>query len=1017
MKKIVVFFTMAALLVGFAAVASAGQFSKTPLDPFNSKRGNVTERTGLGENAVDVVGVNIDSVGVYNFTDFVNGIVYLDGLLYIGAETNGLQILDASDPTSLSLEGSENTYDVTGVAVSGGYAYVGDASGIFAVYDVSDPTTPTVHGAASTVSEPLLTVTVDGGYAYCGSSSGTLYIFDISDPSSPTLSGSLTFASEYAYNVVVEGDTAFVANGKFAFGGDISGLRIVDVTDRTTPTLINSIDFPSTSIVQGVAIDNDLAYITWASTTSGGGLEVYDVSDVDNPTSYGSYAYGDEMRSIAIQGDYAVISAGYSGVMVLDITDAGNDNFSETGSYIAWDYCDQLVVNGGDFFNNASASTIAFDGSAAGLAASVTPSNSLTLDAITSSAFPAVDVDVTVVDQDLAAVTGLTSSEFTISEDASGQTITNVADNGSGSYTISYTTSNTTEDGSSRSVTVDLDNGGLTDSATDSYTAPTAAATELTIGTPTVLTGDTACVPVTVTSFSDVSTLELYINFHPSVVSFDTLTSVPMDEPVFNAAADSVFRVTWSSVTPITLSDGDTLFCMYWVNDALASGDTTIFDWDSGSSFLADSDASVFTGVTYNDGWLAGLTLMNISGNIAYNTNGNVVDGVTVDLTGDATASTTTDENGDYSFSDLEPGTYYVTPSYEVEGHTSVNALDVFRIQQHIATDPSFTDGFQYVASDVDGGTTVSTIDAYKIQRVIVVLDTNFTRGDWNFIPTNYGTNTSNWDSAWDEWAVGLVTDDVTGVNFDGVRIGDVNNTWPNNFVAAKTGNEEVSGNLYLTDATVNPGEATTVELRANGLAEVGVVEFHIEYDPEMISLEDMDLSALPGAVSSDVDGEIHVVWVNVQSALPCDDRTLATFEFQAAETSGASEITLNDVVMGNSQGHELNPAVDNGTVTVSATTSLEGDNALVTEWALRPAYPNPFNAYTTISFDVKDASNVRIQVYNVLGDLVTTLVNDNLAQGRYNASLNANTLSSGTYFVVMKSSGFNKIQKIVLLK
>lgn len=1015
MKKVMVVLAM----IGLAfQVGYAQQFGRTANDAFNSKRNtNIEGRLPGGTNGVDVVGVNIDSIGAVDYTDFASGIAIDSDTLYVGAGANGFQVVDASDPTSMSVIGSEVTYVAYGVAKSGNYAYVGDATGIFVVYDVSNPASPSVEGTVATVSDPLLSVTVNGDYAYCGSTSGTLYVYDVSTPASPSLAGSLALASEYSYKVVAQGDTLFVPNGKYAFGSDISGLRIVDVTNPASPSLINSIDFPSTSIVQGVAIDNDLAYITWASTTSGGGLEVYDVSDVDNPTSYGSYAYSDEMRDIAIQGDYAVISAGFSGVLVLDVSDAGNDNFTEDGSYITWDYPDQLVLNGDIFFANANASTIAFDGSAAGLAASVASSNSITLDAIDATAFPAVDVDVTVLDQDEVGVTGLTSSEFTVTEDASGQTISNVADNGGGSYTISYTTSNTTEDGSSRSVSIALDNDGLTDSDSGSYTAPTAADTELTIGTPTAVTGDTACVPVTVTSFSDVSTLELYINFHPSVVSFDTLTSEVLDEPVFNAAADSVFRVTWSSVTPITLSDGDTLFCMYWVNDALASEDTTIFDWDSESSFLADSEASVFTGVVYNDGWLAGLTLMSISGTIAYNTNGSLVDGVTVDLSGDATSSTTTDENGDYSFSDLEPGTYYVTPSYEVDGRVSVNALDVFRIQQHIASSPSFDDGYEYVAADVDNGTSVSTIDAYKIQRVIVALDTNFARGDWNFVASNYGINTSNWDGAWDEWAVGLVNEDVTGVDFGGVRVGDVNNSWPNNFLVAKTGNEEVSGNLFLTDATVNPGEATNVQLRANGLAEVGVVEFHIEYDPEMVTLEEMDLSALPGAVSSESEGEIHVVWVNVQSAMPCDDRVLANFEFQAAETSGATEITLNDVVMGNSQGLELNPAVSNGTVTVSATTGLEGDNALVTDWALRPAYPNPFNAYTTISFDVKDASQVRVQVYNVLGDLVTTLVNDHLAQGRYNTSLNANTLSSGTYFVVMNSSGFNKIQKIVLLK
>ncbi len=86
-------------------------------------------------------------------------------------------------------------------------------------------------------------------------------------------------------------------------------------------------------------------------------------------------------------------------------------------------------------------------------------------------------------------------------------------------------------------------------------------------------------------------------------------------------------------------------------------------------------------------------------------------------------------------------------------------------------------------------------------------------------------------------------------------------------------------------------------------------------------------------------------------------------------------------------------------------------------EFALRAAYPNPFNPSTTISFDVAEQSNVKMMVYNVMGQRVATLVNQPMEQGSYNATFNASSLASGVYFVRMEAADFTGVQKIMLLK
>jgi hypothetical protein len=86
-------------------------------------------------------------------------------------------------------------------------------------------------------------------------------------------------------------------------------------------------------------------------------------------------------------------------------------------------------------------------------------------------------------------------------------------------------------------------------------------------------------------------------------------------------------------------------------------------------------------------------------------------------------------------------------------------------------------------------------------------------------------------------------------------------------------------------------------------------------------------------------------------------------------------------------------------------------------EFILYPNYPNPFNPSTTISFFLPHNMDVKIIVSNILGENVKTLINEELSQGNHSLVFNADGLSSGVYFVMLKAGDLLKSQKIVLLK
>jgi hypothetical protein len=100
--------------------------------------------------------------------------------------------------------------------------------------------------------------------------------------------------------------------------------------------------------------------------------------------------------------------------------------------------------------------------------------------------------------------------------------------------------------------------------------------------------------------------------------------------------------------------------------------------------------------------------------------------------------------------------------------------------------------------------------------------------------------------------------------------------------------------------------------------------------------------------------------------------------------------------------------------------TAIDDDNTAPAGFSLSQNFPNPFNPSTTIRYEIKERSNIKIAVMNILGEEIAVLVNEEKDAGQYNSLFNTETLggiSSGVYFYQIKCGNDLITKKMIFLK
>jgi hypothetical protein len=166
-------------------------------------------------------------------------------------------------------------------------------------------------------------------------------------------------------------------------------------------------------------------------------------------------------------------------------------------------------------------------------------------------------------------------------------------------------------------------------------------------------------------------------------------------------------------------------------------------------------------------------------------------------------------------------------------------------------------------------------------------------------------------------------------------------------------------------------------------------------------------------------DGVIAELTFRVNNA------TLEEFKvtpFEATNPGHRLSLVYNDWSSGRPIVDHANPEVEGNVISLKNPGPAPGPDLVPKVYSLEQNFPNPFNPSTTLAYSLKEAGHVTINIYNILGQNVRTLVDEYQNAGSYTKVWDGhddagNEVASGVFFYRIKSGDFTDIKKMVLMK
>jgi hypothetical protein len=369
-------------------------------------------------------------------------------------------------------------------------------------------------------------------------------------------------------------------------------------------------------------------------------------------------------------------------------------------------------------------------------------------------------------------------------------------------------------------------------------------------------------------------------------------------------------------------------------------------------------------------------------------------------------------EDGKYNFSNIIlPANYSITADRNDAHRNGVSTLDLVRIQKHLLGIEAISSPYDLIAADANNSNNVSAIDLVELRKLILGIYTELPSNEsWRFVDASYQfadpTNPWPFDEVID---LTNVTGQTPNQDFVAVKIGDVNNTVQANALQILPRNGNGIVNLVTEERVVSAGEKVDVAITSADFAGIEGYQFTLQsnglefqgVESGVVNMTEENMGVFGNTLTTS--------WHKVGGVSAKSTDVLFTLHFQATAGGKLSEmISLNSR---ETKAEAYNTASDIKDVKLTFRGS-EG-----AEFALYQNEPNPFKGNTVIGYDIPEAGNVTLTVFDITGKVIM-VKEQNSVKGYNTITVSSKEMPSvGVLYYRLDANEYTATKKMVIIE
>lgn len=335
-----------------------------------------------------------------------------------------------------------------------------------------------------------------------------------------------------------------------------------------------------------------------------------------------------------------------------------------------------------------------------------------------------------------------------------------------------------------------------------------------------------------------------------------------------------------------------------------------------------------------------------------------------------------TENDGLYSFDLATQEEYTITP-YSLDDYTNgVTTIDIVLMSKHILGTSLLDSPYKMIAADVNRSNSITTLDMVQLRKAILGVTEGFSNNtSWRFIDAAYTfpDPTDPWTEAFPETLeVSSLNANINSADFIAVKIGDINGNVVanvNDYVVDNSNNNVYY--LRTDDYSFDAGE--TVELvlsAADELDEVQGFQFTLQFDPNVLALEDIEWAQLQSEHANIAMADEGIITISWNAEDKNEDFEQGELSFMSIRFNALNQAKVSEVLGITSKITKAEAYGFNDEARGIALNFMPKQVAS-DEFFLEQNRPNPFGDQTIIGFQIPESGTVTLTIYDTNGKTV----------------------------------------------